>query len=115
WAAAIGPARGTCLPAIAGHHVLEVADLLTDAARGAAGTPDAVRVVAGAPDTTRGAAGAPHTARDAAGAPDADARPAGTAGARGPGPVLPGDRAAPGRSVGVIVPGEHPAVAEVRP
>ncbi|MET9162636.1 hypothetical protein ABZX56_33335, partial [Streptomyces parvulus] len=104
WAAAIGPARGTCLPAIAGHHVLEVADLLTDAARGVAGTPDAAR----------GVAGAPHTARGAAGAPDADAA-AGTAGARGPGPVLPGDRAAPGRSVGVIVPGEHPAVAEVRP
>lgn len=34
WAAAIGPARGTCLPAIAGHHVLEVADLLTGAAEG---------------------------------------------------------------------------------
>ncbi|MEV5018409.1 ADP-ribosylglycohydrolase family protein [Streptomyces sp. NPDC053782] len=32
WAAAIGPARGTCLPTIAGHHVLEVADLLTGAA-----------------------------------------------------------------------------------
>ncbi|MFC8220278.1 ADP-ribosylglycohydrolase family protein [Streptomyces sp. NPDC057362] len=29
WAAAIGPARGTCLPTMAGHHVLEVADLLT--------------------------------------------------------------------------------------
>ncbi|MFH9572841.1 ADP-ribosylglycohydrolase family protein [Streptomyces sp. NPDC017454] len=29
WAAAIGPARGSCLPAMAGHHVLEVADLLT--------------------------------------------------------------------------------------
>lgn len=28
WAAAIGPARGTCLPAMAGHHVLEIADLL---------------------------------------------------------------------------------------
>ncbi|MEV6884577.1 ADP-ribosylglycohydrolase family protein [Streptomyces sp. NPDC051135] len=33
WAAAIGPARGTCLPTMAGHHVLEVADLLTRAAR----------------------------------------------------------------------------------
>lgn len=33
WAAAIGPARGTCLPMMAGHHVLEVADLLTRAAR----------------------------------------------------------------------------------
>ncbi|MFD5569379.1 ADP-ribosylglycohydrolase family protein [Streptomyces cadmiisoli] len=29
WAAAVGPARGSCLPAMAGHHVLEVADLLT--------------------------------------------------------------------------------------
>ncbi|CAL9603167.1 hypothetical protein SUDANB145_05461 [Streptomyces sp. enrichment culture] len=29
WAGAIGPARGSCLPAMAGHHVLEVADLLT--------------------------------------------------------------------------------------
>ncbi|MFI6565615.1 ADP-ribosylglycohydrolase family protein [Streptomyces sp. NPDC050534] len=28
WASAIGPARGSCLPAMAGHHVLEVADLL---------------------------------------------------------------------------------------
>ena len=50
WAAAIGPARGTCLPTMAGHHVLEVADLLTREAppdaecregvpRGSAGTP----------------------------------------------------------------------------
>ncbi|MFD8818031.1 ADP-ribosylglycohydrolase family protein [Streptomyces sp. NPDC059627] len=31
WAAAIGPARGSCLPSMAGHHVLEVADLLTGA------------------------------------------------------------------------------------
>jgi ADP-ribosylglycohydrolase len=29
WAAAIGPARGSCLPSMAGHHVLEVAELLT--------------------------------------------------------------------------------------
>ncbi|MEU6509767.1 ADP-ribosylglycohydrolase family protein [Streptomyces sp. NPDC046942] len=28
WAAAIGPARGRCLPSMAGHHVLEVAELL---------------------------------------------------------------------------------------
>ncbi|MDX3800301.1 ADP-ribosylglycohydrolase family protein [Streptomyces sp. AK04-3B] len=28
WAAAIGPARGTCLPSMAGHHVLDVAELL---------------------------------------------------------------------------------------
>ncbi|MFC7982543.1 ADP-ribosylglycohydrolase family protein [Streptomyces sp. NPDC057336] len=32
WASAIAPARGSCLPAMAGHHVLEVADLLTRAA-----------------------------------------------------------------------------------
>ncbi|MFE6283989.1 ADP-ribosylglycohydrolase family protein [Streptomyces sp. NPDC057877] len=29
WAAAIGPARGSCLPSMAGHHVLDVAELLT--------------------------------------------------------------------------------------
>ncbi|MER5291670.1 ADP-ribosylglycohydrolase family protein [Streptomyces pharetrae] len=29
WATAIGPARGSCLPSMAGHHVLDVADLLT--------------------------------------------------------------------------------------
>ncbi|WP_346010582.1 ADP-ribosylglycohydrolase family protein, partial [Streptomyces sp. SID5910] len=33
WAAAIGPARGTCLPAMAGHHVLNIADLLIPADR----------------------------------------------------------------------------------
>lgn len=29
WAAAIGPARGRCLPAMSGHHILDVAELLT--------------------------------------------------------------------------------------
>ncbi len=29
WARAIGPVRGSCLPSMAGHHVLDVADLLT--------------------------------------------------------------------------------------
>ncbi|MER5373508.1 MULTISPECIES: ADP-ribosylglycohydrolase family protein [unclassified Streptomyces] len=28
WAAPIGPARGTCLPSMAGHHILDVAELL---------------------------------------------------------------------------------------
>ncbi|MET8581634.1 ADP-ribosylglycohydrolase family protein [Streptomyces collinus] len=28
WAAAIGPARGRCLPSMAGHHVLDIAELL---------------------------------------------------------------------------------------
>ncbi|MEU0963939.1 ADP-ribosylglycohydrolase family protein [Streptomyces sp. NPDC005917] len=36
WAAAIGPARGSCLPSMAGQHVLEVAELLTGAATRAA-------------------------------------------------------------------------------
>ncbi|WP_044364282.1 ADP-ribosylglycohydrolase family protein [Streptomyces natalensis] len=36
WAAAIGPARGSCLPSIAGHHVLDIAELLTPAGAGAA-------------------------------------------------------------------------------
>ncbi|WLW55807.1 ADP-ribosylglycohydrolase family protein [Streptomyces sp. YU58] len=31
WATAIGPARGSCLPSMAGHHVLDVAELLTPA------------------------------------------------------------------------------------
>ncbi|NEA51754.1 ADP-ribosylglycohydrolase family protein, partial [Streptomyces sp. SID10815] len=39
WAAAIGPARGSCLPSMAGQHVLDVADLLVDAAETAAGRP----------------------------------------------------------------------------
>ncbi|WP_128377979.1 ADP-ribosylglycohydrolase family protein [Streptomyces cavernae] len=40
WASAIGPARGSCLPSMRGHHVLEVADLLVPggvAVRGATG------------------------------------------------------------------------------
>ncbi|MFE0189491.1 ADP-ribosylglycohydrolase family protein [Streptomyces sp. NPDC059008] len=34
WAGAIGPARGSCLPSMAGYHVLDVADLLAPAAAG---------------------------------------------------------------------------------
>ncbi|MEU9273960.1 ADP-ribosylglycohydrolase family protein [Streptomyces sp. NPDC048342] len=37
WGAAIGPARGSCLPSMAGRHVLEVAELLTAAAWGTTG------------------------------------------------------------------------------
>jgi hypothetical protein len=36
WAAAIGPARGSCLPSMAGRHVLDLADLLVE--RGGSGT-----------------------------------------------------------------------------
>ncbi len=32
WAAAIGPARGSCLPSMEGHHVLDIAELLTPGA-----------------------------------------------------------------------------------
>nr|BFD85398.1 hypothetical protein StreXyl84_47990 [Streptomyces sp. Xyl84] len=49
WAAPIGPARGSCLPSVAGRHVLEVADLLLTRAA-AAGHPAApARPAAGAP------------------------------------------------------------------
>ncbi|MFG2288855.1 ADP-ribosylglycohydrolase family protein [Streptomyces sp. NPDC048595] len=34
WAGAIGPARGSCLPSMAGYHVLDVADLLAPAGTG---------------------------------------------------------------------------------
>ncbi|WP_394815783.1 ADP-ribosylglycohydrolase family protein [Streptomyces gibsoniae] len=62
WATAIGPVRGRCLPSVAGHHVLDVADLLTPQEEGAAarsaGTParreDPVPLaVPGASTTTR--------------------------------------------------------------
>ncbi|GAA4602768.1 hypothetical protein GCM10023177_61160 [Streptomyces violaceoruber] len=43
WADAIGPARGSCLPTMAGHHVLEVADLLTRASRPAPPASERVR------------------------------------------------------------------------
>ncbi|GAA3733544.1 hypothetical protein GCM10022205_18830 [Spinactinospora alkalitolerans] len=33
WARAIGPVRGACLPAVAGRHVLEIADLLAEAGK----------------------------------------------------------------------------------
>ncbi|MFF7471510.1 ADP-ribosylglycohydrolase family protein [Streptomyces sp. NPDC008092] len=39
WGAAIGPARGSCLPSMAGHHVLEVAELLLGAASAQTGPP----------------------------------------------------------------------------
>ena len=35
WASAIGPARGSCLPSMAGYHVLDIADLLTPQGAGA--------------------------------------------------------------------------------
>ncbi|WP_327743677.1 ADP-ribosylglycohydrolase family protein [Streptomyces europaeiscabiei] len=38
WATAIGPARGSCLPSMAGHHVLDVAELLVPGEGGKWGT-----------------------------------------------------------------------------
>ncbi|WP_189304828.1 ADP-ribosylglycohydrolase family protein [Streptomyces albospinus] len=42
WAAAIGPARGSCLPSVAGYHVLNVAELLVVAGGAAVGAGAAV-------------------------------------------------------------------------
>lgn len=57
WAEAIGPARGTCLPSMAGHHVLDVAELLTPGEGGKWGAKPVVRaqeefVLAADQDTT---------------------------------------------------------------
>lgn len=54
WAAAITPARGSCLPAMAGHHVLEVADLLTQDKETPVCPPDPTSFTL-APDTEAGA------------------------------------------------------------
>ncbi|ARH90743.1 ADP-ribosylglycohydrolase family protein [Streptomyces sp. MOE7] len=41
WTAAIGPARGSCLPSMAGYHVLDIADLLAPGGTAAAPAPAA--------------------------------------------------------------------------
>lgn len=46
WAAAIGPARGRCLPSMAGRHVLEVADLLLPGPTEPPATPPAAQTAA---------------------------------------------------------------------
>lgn len=75
WAAAIGPARGTCLPAMAGHHVLEVADLLTSGGpRPAQGVADLAPVTGAGP--VRGRGRGRHDGRPAPGdAPLREERP----------------------------------------
>ncbi|MFE9095117.1 ADP-ribosylglycohydrolase family protein [Streptomyces sp. NPDC007264] len=55
WAAAIGPARGRCLPSMEGHHVLDVAELLTPGEGGKWGA--GIAVVWGAGSTGVGGAG----------------------------------------------------------
>ncbi|UQA98040.1 ADP-ribosylglycohydrolase family protein [Streptomyces halobius] len=47
WGAAIGPARGSCLPSMAGYHVLDIAELLAPGEAGAAGPPGPVEAVGG--------------------------------------------------------------------
>ncbi len=141
WAAAITPARGTCLPTMAGHHVVEVADLLVEAALrdtptslaaeppAAADTPMAEGAgarVAGVGGAGSGGAGAAGASAGKAGAGDtgagstAPARPRGVPVAEraawGGAPPLPsrsstGARSSPDRR-------ERPTaepVAEVRP
>ncbi|MGV9244034.1 ADP-ribosylglycohydrolase family protein [Streptomyces sp. NPDC003710] len=56
WAAAIGPVRGRCLPSMAGHHVLAVADLLTPegGGPGAGGATGARGTTAAGPTGVRG-------------------------------------------------------------
>ncbi|GAB7034144.1 ADP-ribosylglycohydrolase family protein [Streptomyces sp. NPDC021749] len=50
WARAIGPARGSCLPSMAGYHVLDIAELLAPDAvdGGRTGGPGAAQPVPGA-------------------------------------------------------------------
>lgn len=74
WAEAIGPVRGSCLPSVRGHHVLDVAELLTP--------PDTAHEKdAGEPPGTVRGDGAPGRARRVA--------PRAPAGARTPRPVAP--------------------------
>ncbi|WP_324608186.1 MULTISPECIES: ADP-ribosylglycohydrolase family protein [unclassified Streptomyces] len=68
WSEAIGPSRGTCLPSMKGHHVLEVAEALVRAAK-APSEPNR--------PTTAPPATAPPAPAPPAGAPPAPAPPAG--------------------------------------
>ncbi|MFF4310222.1 ADP-ribosylglycohydrolase family protein [Streptomyces sp. NPDC001507] len=69
WGAAIGPVRGSCLPSMAGHHVLEVAELLTAAAGVATGAGAATAAATGAAAAAAAGAGA-STGAAAAGQTD---------------------------------------------
>ncbi|ROP53844.1 ADP-ribosylglycohydrolase family protein [Streptomyces sp. PanSC9] len=57
WASAIGPARGRCLPSMAGHHVLDVAELLVPGEGGKWGADVVLPEVL--PERLRGALGGP--------------------------------------------------------
>ncbi|WP_240529559.1 ADP-ribosylglycohydrolase family protein [Streptomyces mangrovisoli] len=88
WTTPIGPARGSCLPSMAGHHIRDIADLLTPgedgkwdpaaapaAARGAGGSPAAGEEAAG-DSPSADAAHSPAAAREVAGSPSAGTAPA---------------------------------------
>ncbi|CAL9615552.1 ADP-ribosylglycohydrolase family protein [Streptomyces sp. enrichment culture] len=70
WADAIGPARGSCLPSMAGHHVLEVADLLTRTAHEAPPDPGHARAPEAGPPASH-----THTTGQATRPPDKPPHP----------------------------------------
>ncbi|MFH9436997.1 ADP-ribosylglycohydrolase family protein [Streptomyces rochei] len=102
WASAIGPARGSCLPSMAGHHVLDVADLLARAAQEARGA------------RPRASAGARTAGGD--GVPDGHghAVPTGPPG-DGPAPGAPPGLTAPAPPASAGTPGDTPARTTVPP
>ncbi|MEU6273514.1 ADP-ribosylglycohydrolase family protein [Streptomyces populi] len=81
WAAAVGPARGSCLPSMEGHHILDVADLLTpehEEKWGAGGrVPPAVETRAARPPDACGITEPPGNAYGVTEAPEAPAMDAG--------------------------------------
>lgn len=98
WSSAIGPARGRCLPSIAGHHVLDVADLLLTAAEtGTAGTET------GTAGAAAGVAGRREVIPAAVAAPLAAVLPAAVAQGERAAAVAQGERAA---ADGVVEPAE---------
>ncbi|MGW2463098.1 ADP-ribosylglycohydrolase family protein [Streptomyces sp. NPDC001761] len=98
WSSAIGPARGRCLPSIAGHHVLDVADLLLTAAEtGTAGTET------GTAGAAAGVAGRREVIPAAVAAPLAAVLPAAVAQGERAAAVAQGERAA---ADGVVGPAE---------
>ncbi|MFE6653874.1 ADP-ribosylglycohydrolase family protein [Streptomyces rochei] len=103
WASAIGPARGSCLPSMAGHHVLDLADLLARAAQEAR----AARPRASAGARTAGGDGVPDG--------HGHAVPTGPPG-DGPAPGAPPSRlTAPAPPASAGTPGDTPARTTVPP
>ncbi|MFF6864200.1 ADP-ribosylglycohydrolase family protein [Streptomyces ardesiacus] len=108
WAAAIGPVRGTCLPTMAGHHVLEVADLLTRAAREVPPGPEHVPGLTG---RSTGPSGPPPVPPGPPALPDPQGTASGTGGTacRRPAGAPSGAREAPVREPERTPPHPEPA------